>query len=189
MPSDREQRRAERKARIAARRLRVQGRRERVQARREAAAARREGVAPARPLPPGLREVTRVATEIGTPPKEVASTLFGKPLNLVFLRINAIESSWVSHVMLILDETTGVRRLGVRFLDGYACWYSESTEADYFAMLASPSKGRYIWNHWYGAGKRRITAATSGGRRGPGIIAEAPGMVRTQGRRRRSFSS
>jgi hypothetical protein len=141
-------------ARIAARRLRVQARRERVQARREAMAADR-------PPPPGLREVRHLATEIGAPPKQVAATWFGKAINIDYLRINEVQSSWVSHVMLILDNTTGVRRLGVRFLDGYACYYSASTEADYHAMMTAPSMGKHIWAHWYGMGKRRIVAATT----------------------------
>jgi hypothetical protein len=177
---ERERRRAERAARIAARRQRAQARRERVQARREAAAARRAeaGSLAAR----GLRKVEHIATDIGVPPKQVASTLFGDPINLEFVRINAVESSWVSHVMLLVDQTTGRRVLGVRFLDGYACWYSASSEADYHAMMAAPSKGKHIWSHWYGMGKRKITAAT--GRQ----LRAAPGTVRQQGRRRRVFS-
>ena len=155
MPSERELRRVQRTARIAARRLRVQARRERVQARREAMAADR-------PPPPALRRIEHLATEIGTPPRQVEATRFGKATNIDYLRINEVESSWVSHVMLILDKTTGVRRLAVRFLDGYACYYSASTEADYHAMMAAPSMGKHIWAHWYGMGKRKITAATTG---------------------------
>jgi hypothetical protein len=175
MPSKRE----EILARIAARRLRVQARRERVQARREARAARRAA---------GLREIRHVAPEVGAPPEKVEATKFGVATNIAFIHIVAVESSWVSHVMLILDRTTGERKLAVRFLDGYACYYPASSEADYNAMLAAPSKGKHIWAHWYGMGKRRIQVAVSGGARGPGQIAEAPGTVRTQGRRRRSIS-
>lgn len=156
MPSEREQRRAERRARIAARRLRVQARRERVQARREAAAA-------GAPLPPSLRRVEYLATEVGTPRKQVALTFPGGrgPENIQYLQINPVESSWVSHVMLIADGTTGQTFLGVRFLDGYACVYLPSSQADYQAMMAAPSKGKHIWSHWYGVGKRKITAETN----------------------------
>ncbi len=156
MPSDREERRAARAARIAARRLRVQSRRERVQARREAAAA-------GRPLPPRLRTREYLATEIGTPREQVALTFPGGrgPENIQYLKISPVESSWVSHVMLIADGTTGQTFLGVRFLDGYACVYAPSSEPDYHAMMAAPSKGKHIWSHWYGIFKRKITAETN----------------------------
>ncbi len=156
MASDREVRRVARAARIAARRVRTQARRERVQARREARAA-------GRPLPPGLRQQEYLATEIGTPREQVALTFPGGrgPENIQFQKINAVESSWVSHVMLIADGTTGQTFLGVRFLDGYACVYLPSSQADYNAMMAAPSKGKHVWAHWYGIGKRKITAETN----------------------------
>ena len=156
MPTDREERRAQRTARIAARRLRVQARRERVQARREAMAA-------GRPPPPRLRQRDYLATEIGAPREQVALTFPGGrgPENITYLQINTVESSWVSHVMLIGDQTTSQTWLGVRFLDGYACIYLPSSERDYRAMMAAPSKGKHIWSHWYGIGKRKITAETN----------------------------
>lgn len=154
MPSDREQRRTERRARIAARRLRVQARRERVQSRREAMAAKREAMA----LPPGLRRVEHIATEVGTPPRQVALTRPGtQRLNIAYLQVSKVQSSWVEYVILVDDQTTGQRRLGVRFLDEYACMYLASSEADYHAMLAAPSKGKHIWSHWYGMGRRVFT--------------------------------
>jgi hypothetical protein len=106
----------------------------------------------------GLREVRHVATEIGTPPSQVALTRPGtQRLNIAYLKVTKVQSSWVEYVILVEDQTTGERRLGVRFLDGYACMYLASSEADYHVMLAAPSKGKHIWSHWYGMGRRVFT--------------------------------
>ena len=151
MPFNREERIARlqaRLARIAARRAKRAERRERVAARK----AEREA---------GFRRIEYVAPEVGAPREKVAAVHFSKNLNLAYLEVRPVESSWCQYIMLVRFLTTGLDHLAVRFLDGYTCWYPHTTVSDYFAMKSAPSKGKYVWSHLYGTGKRAFTAAAA----------------------------
>lgn len=54
-----------------------------------------------------------------------------------------VKSSWVRSVRF---EN---RRLSVRFRDGAVCHYDNIGITTYLAMLESPSKGTFVWEHLY----------------------------------------
>lgn len=151
--------REDRLARREARRVRGIARRARVAARRARVAARRDADAAARAVPAGQRRIEYLAPEVGAPPGKVEAVHFSKSTNLDYMEVRPVESSWVGYIMLVRFRTTGLDHLAVRFLDGYTCWYPHTSVTDYLAMKGAPSKGKYVWAHLYGTGKRQFTAA------------------------------
>ena len=110
---------------------------------------------------PGLRRMEYVTTAAEAPPKEVELTHFGKNVGgIIYLETRKVESSWVDYIHLVRIVDTGLDHLTVTFLDGYTCIYTSTNVTDYFAMKSAPSKGKYVWAHLYGQGRRVISVAT-----------------------------
>ena len=55
-----------------------------------------------------------------------------------------VQSSWIAMAILMCDNT-----LSVLFKDGACCNYPGTTQAHFNAMLAAPSKGRWLWQNLY----------------------------------------
>ncbi len=56
----------------------------------------------------------------------------------------AVRSSWIAMVILMCDNT-----LSVLFKDGFCCNYPRTSAAHFRAMLAAPSKGRWLHRNLY----------------------------------------